>query len=481
MRTDQRRSAFKKAGAKFHYCNPGKIRDLSRTNKLSSIMPTPLELYLDFLRFPSISTDAAYADDVKRCSEWLAAQCTASGLTTTIHPTARHPIVVARNIHKPGRPTVLLYGHYDVQPVDDPFNVWRSKPFDPQIENGIVYARGATDNKGQLMAHLCGLAETMRQHADLPVNLIALFEGEEEIGSPNLAPFLEAHRAELACDIIAISDTGMVAPGVPTFTYGLRGITCLEVTLHGPSVDLHSGIFGGTVANPATALARLIATLHDEHGHIAIPGFYDTVAPLQDWERQAWKRLENVEETLTLTGVPSLFGEAGYSDLERRWARPTAEVNGIGGGYQGQGSKTVIGTNAFAKLSFRLVPHQDPATIQQLILQHLEKHTPPGVRAEIHTGHHGKPYAMDPHSPFGQAAQRALTATFPSHPLALIREGGSIPIVQSFRDTLHAETHLLGLALPDCQAHAPNENFPLANFEAGQKLNQHLLQALAEV
>jgi acetylornithine deacetylase/succinyl-diaminopimelate desuccinylase-like protein len=442
-------------------------------------MPDPLNLLLDFLRFPSISTDSANAGDVLRCAEWLAAQCNDAGLSAKIYPTAKHPVVLAKNVHKAGRPHVVIYGHYDVQPVDDPKNVWLSKPFDPVIRDNVIFARGATDNKGQLMAHLCGVAATMQQHGDLPVNLTFLFEGEEEIGSPNLAPFLEQHRAQLDCDIIAISDTGMVAPGVPTFTYGLRGISCFEIVLHGPSVDLHSGIFGGAVANPATMLARLVATLHDASGRVAIDGFYDDVRPLQDWERDSWKRLCNEEETLQLTGSPSLFGETGFTDVERRWARPTAEVNGIGGGYQGEGSKTVIGTSAFAKLSFRLVPDQDPETIQRQIVEHLQRHVSPAVRLEIEVGHSGKPYAMDPHSRFGQAAQRALQSTFPG-PLALIREGGSIPIVQSFRDILGSETLLLGLALPDCQAHAPNENFPIANFEGGQKLNHYLLEELAK-
>ncbi len=442
-------------------------------------MSAPLNLLLDFLRFPSVSTDSAHASDVLRCAEWLAAQCVQAGLTSSIYPTARHPVVLAKNQHRAGRPNVMIYGHYDVQPVDDPKNVWRSKPFDPVIWEDVIYARGATDNKGQLMAHLCGVAETIRQHGDLPVNLTFLFEGEEEIGSPNLAAFLEQHRADLPCDIIAISDTGMVAPNVPTFTYGLRGISCCEVVLHGPSVDLHSGIFGGAVANPATMIARLVATLHDAMGRVAIPGFYDAVRPLESWEREAWKSLSSEAETLQLTGSPALWGEPGYSDAERRWARPTAEVNGIGGGYQGEGSKTVIGTSAFAKLSFRLVPDQDPAEIERCVTAHLKQHLPPAVRLEIHVGHNGKPYAMDPHSRFGKAAQRALTSTF-SGPLALIREGGSIPIVQQFRDLLGVETLLLGLALPDCQAHAPNENFPIANFIGGQKLNHYLLEELAK-
>ena len=439
-----------------------------------------LEDLMTVLRFRSISTDSRYTADVLANAEWLVARLKSSGLDTQIFPTARHPVVVARNIHRAGRPTVMIYGHYDVQPVD-PVEQWQSDPFEPRIENGRIFARGSTDNKGQHMAHLCGLSDTLRDHGDLPVNLIFLLEGEEEIGSPNLEPFLQQHRADLACDIIAISDTGMVGPGIPTFTYGLRGIACVEVVVHGPTIDLHSGIFGGSVANPNTVLSRLVATVHDSEGRIAIEGLYDAVCPVQQWEREAWAKLPGgEEETLHLTGVPQLFGEPGYTDHERRWARPTAEVNGIGGGYQGEGSKTVIPRSAFAKFSFRLVPDQDPQDILTKVQAHFARHCPATVRLEVKIGHSGAPYAMDPNSKFGRAACRALETTF-NQPPALIREGGSIPIVQSFREVLGAETLLLGLALPDCQAHAPNENFPLANFEAGIRLNQHLLEALANV
>lgn len=440
---------------------------------------TPLDSLLTCLRFASVSTDSAHAGEVSGCAEWLAGFMRESGFGTQIHATAGHPIVVARNAHRAGRPTVLLYGHYDVQPAD-PLELWDSPPFEPRIENGILFARGATDNKGQLMAHANGLRQTMVAHGDLPVNLIALFEGEEEIGSPNLGPFLAAQREALACDVVAISDTGMVAAGVPTFTYGLRGITCCEVEVTGPAVDLHSGIFGGAVANPATELARLIAQLHDGDGRIRIDGFYDAVKPLASWEREAWARLPlDDAELLRLTGSPSLHGETGYSSLERLWARPTAEVNGLGGGYQGEGSKTVLPSRAFAKFSFRLVPDQNPEDLLPRIEAWLQAHLPDTVRVTVRSGHSGQPYAMDPHSRFGKAAQAALRATFDGRQPALIREGGSIPIVRSFKDTLGADTLLLGLALPDCKAHAPNENFPLANFEAGQQLNRHLLEKLA--
>jgi acetylornithine deacetylase/succinyl-diaminopimelate desuccinylase-like protein len=401
------------------------------------------------------------------------------GLSTQLHETARHPVVVAMNQHRPDRRTVLIYGHYDVQPAD-PYELWHSPPFEPRVTDGIIYARGAMDNKGQFMAHLVGVQQTLRQAGDLPVNLIFLIEGEEEIGSPNLPAFLQQQRETLACDIIAVSDTGMVDAGVPTFTYGLRGIACAEITLTGPSLDLHSGIFGGAVANPNTELARLIAKVHDEHGRIQIDGFYDDVRSLADWERQAWAQLPTGEaQTRHLTGVPALHGEAGYTDTERRWARPTAEVNGLGGGYQGAGSKTVIPSRAFAKFSFRLVPDQDPEKILQQVESWFKKNVPPSVNINVELGHSGPPYLTDPQSSYGQAAQRALRRTFHQEP-ALIREGGSIPIVQTFQNILKADTLLLGLANPDGQAHAPNENFPIVNYEAGQKLNQSLLEELAK-
>lgn len=439
---------------------------------------TALEDYFTCLRFRSISTDSAYKGETRACAEWLKSKLDGMGFTTALHETPGHPILVAKNQHVPGRPTVLLYGHYDVQPVE-PLGEWLSPPFEPTVRDGRVFCRGATDNKGQLMAHMAGLADTLARHGSLPVNLTILFEGEEEIGSPNLKPFLESHAAELACDVVAISDTGMVAPGVGTFTYGLRGIACMEVRVHGPTIDLHSGIFGGAVANPATVAARLAASLHDAQGRVAIPGFYDAVKPLQEWERAAWAELGDGDaETLALTGSPALFGEPGFTERERRWARPTAEVNGIGGGYQGEGSKTVIPRQAFVKLSFRLVPDQDPEEVFRQAEAHLKAQAPAGVRLEVVRGHSGHAYLVDPFSPYGQAAQRALVGTFGGK-VALIREGGSIPIVRAFKDVLGADTLLLGLALPDCQAHAPNENFPLASFEAGIRLNQTLFEELA--
>lgn len=443
-----------------------------------SLMTPELEQLFEFLRFPSVSTASRHAADVRACASWLVAKATEIGLSAELHDTPGHPVVLARNEHRPGRRSVLIYGHYDVQPVD-PLELWVSDPFLPEIREGKIWARGATDNKGQMFAHLMGVAATMREAGELPVNLTFLFEGEEEIGSPNLAPFLEARRGELACDVIAVSDTGMVSPGVPTMGYGLRGIACCEVIVKGPARDLHSGLFGGAVANPASAVAQLVTSLHDAEGRILVDGFYDAVKPLEAWEREMWAKVPGVsdEDFLEVTGSPGLFGEAGYSSAERTWARPTAEVNGIGGGYQGEGSKTVLPAEAMAKFSFRLVPDQEPTDILAKVKAHFEKHAPEGVRVDVIPGHDGKAYYSDPHNDFGKAAQRALKSAFDREPV-LIREGGSIPIVQDFREILGADTLLLGLALADAQIHSPNENFPVENFEAGIRLNRALLEEL---
>jgi acetylornithine deacetylase/succinyl-diaminopimelate desuccinylase-like protein len=438
-----------------------------------------LEEFYSFLRFPSVSTDDQYKEKLEDCADWLVKKLSSIGLQVQIVPTRGHPIVWARNKHQPGRRTVLIYGHYDVQP-PDPLELWDSPPFEPVLKDGYVFARGATDNKGQILSHIVGIQETIEQNGDLPVNLHLVIEGEEEIGSVNLGRFLEENRETLKSDVAVISDTGMIARGVPTLSYGLRGVTALGVKVTGPKMDLHSGVFGGAVANPITALSQLLATLHDRDGRVAIAGFYDRVKPLEDWEREAWRKLPVDGDKLILneTGVPKLFGEAGYNSVERIWARPTAEINGIGGGYQGQGTKTVIASHAMAKLTFRLVPDQEGDEIQKLAKEHLRKHLPKGVTLEITTGHSGPWYLTDPHSAVGEAAQRALQKAFNRDP-ALIREGGSIPIVSQFRGILGIETLLMGLALPDCRAHSPNENFPLENFEGGIRLNKAILQELA--
>ena len=448
-------------------------------SNISPMRQNYLEDFYSFLRFPSVSTDDAYSEKVSECADWVAKKLTNVGLETQVVPTPGHPIVWARNKHRQGRRTILIYGHYDVQP-PDPLELWDSPPFEPVLKDGYVFARGATDNKGQILSHILGIQETIEDDGELPVNLHLVIEGEEEIGSANLGNFLNQNRDSLKSDVAVVSDTGMIARGVPTLSYGLRGVTALEIKLTGPKMDLHSGIFGGAVANPITALAQLLATLHDREGRVAIAGFYDRVKPLEDWEREAWRKLpiDGDREVLKETGAPELFGETGYNSFERLWARPTAEINGVGGGYQGKGTKTVIASHAMAKLTFRLVPNQEGDDILKLARAHLRKNLPKGVTLEITDGHSGPWYLTDPHSSDAEAVQRALRKAFNSD-VALIREGGSIPIVSQFRGILGIETLLMGLALSDCRAHSPNENFPLENFEGGIRLNKAVLLELA--
>ncbi len=438
----------------------------------------PLSLLEQFLRFPSVSTQPRHAADLQSCAGWLVGLLESRGFAARLVPTPGHPVVLARGPRRPDRPTVLFYGHYDVQP-EDPVELWTSPPFAPVVREGRIFARGASDNKGQILAHVLGAAALLQETGDLPVNVLFLIEGEEEIGSPHLEAVLRELGGELACDVVVVSDTGMVAHGWPTLTCSLRGIVALEVILHGPSCDLHSGIFGGAVLNPATALVRLLATLHDAEGRVAVPGFYDQLAPPAAWEEEARAALPPMDEALRAqTGVPALWGEAGFTTAERLGARPTAEINGITAGYQGEGTKTVLPARASAKLTFRLVPAQTPAAILAAVLAHLHRHCPPEVRLECVPGHGGQPYLLDPNGVWGLAARRALEATF-GRPAALLREGGSIPIVQTFREVLGVDTLLLALASPDCRAHAPDENFPLENLHAGLRLHRNLLHEIA--
>lgn len=437
---------------------------------------------IEYLRFPSVSTQPEHAKDVAACATWLETLFKKMGLATTIHQTSGHPIVIARTIPDPKKRTILIYGHYDVQP-PDPLSEWHSKPFEPRIDDqeGKIYARGSSDNKAPTLAHILGVAQTLEEKGSLPVNVIFLIEGEEEIGSPHLAAFLEKHREELKPDVILVSDTGMAPGNLPAMTYALRGVAALEFIVRGPSHDLHSGLFGGGIANPLTAAARLIASLHDEKGHVLIPGFYDEVQPLQEWERESAKLLEQASggdnSIKALAGVKELFGEAGFSTLERIGARPTVEVNGFGGGYQGKGTKTILPKEAFVKLSFRLVANQNPKKILDLAAAHLHNQLPPGVSLEIILGHSGEACFSDPQSKDGKAAQKALQETFGSAPF-LLRDGASIPIIADFKKILGVDALLVGLANPDCGMHSPNENMLLKNFLDGIKLNQLLLEKL---
>ena len=438
------------------------------------------DLY-SLLRFPSVSTDTAFCGNVRDCASWLLQKVRSIGLEGRLVETSRHPIIWAKNRHTAGRRTVLIYGHYDVQP-PDPVDLWDSPPFEPTTRDGFVFARGSSDNKGPILSHILGLQETLQEAGDLPVNLHLLIEGEEEIGSPSLAPFLTANRDELRCDVAVVSDTEMGGPGIPALTYALRGLVALEIKVTAAKVDLHSGTFGGAVANPITALAQLLATIHDRDGRILIEGFYDEVKLPATWEREGMQQqTAKIErQILAEAGAPVLFGEQGHSTLERLWFRPTAEINGIRGGYQGEGTKTVIPAFASAKLTFRLVPNQNVEQVIQQVTNHLRGHVPAGARLEILDCNGGSWFLTDPYSPFGKAAQRALQSVFPSE-VRLVRGGGGIPIASDLRDILGVETLLVGLALPGCQWHSPNESFPIANLEAGIRLNKAILTEIASL
>ena len=438
----------------------------------------------EYVRFPSVSAQPQHRADLKACAEWVTKHCQRIGLQARLCRTQDHPIVLARtprrsaSVSSRRRPHFLVYGHYDVQP-PEPFELWKSPPFEPRIQGRSLFARGASDNKGQNLAHLKAAEAYLQTGTELPCDLTFVIEGEEEVGSRSLAAFLRQHRAELRCDAVVLSDTGMPAPDCPALTYALRGIAAFEITLRGPSRDLHSGIFGGSVDNPAMALSQLLARLRDTNGRVAIPGFYDSVRPLSAFERRQFARLPFTNrEYQRLLGVPQLFGEKGYTPFEQRAARPTLEINGLTSGYQGEGSKTIVPAWASAKITARLVPDQRPAQIINLVRRHLKKLCPPTVRLEIISGHGAEPYLVSPSSPHARAALRALESAFHRAPV-LMREGGSIPIVNDFKKILGADTLLLGLGLPDDNAHSPNEKFSLDCFAKGQLMSAHLWQELS--
>jgi len=433
----------------------------------------------EYLRFPSVSAQPQHKKDLMACAEWLRAHCEALGLQARLCPTAGNPVLLARTFRArtPGRPHFVIYGHYDVQP-PEPLELWHSPPFEPRIEGRSIFARGACDNKGQHLAHLKAVEAYLKTGTELPCDLTFLIEGEEEIGCVSLPPFLKEHREELDCDAIVISDTGMPSPRHPALTYGLRGIAALEIILYGPARDLHSGIFGGTVENPAMALCQLLAKLRDKNGRITIPGFYDDVQPLSAFERRQMARFPfQATAYKKMLGVPRLFGERGYTPIEQRSARPTLEINGLTSGYQGEGSKTIIPAWARAKITMRLVPDQKPARIIQLARRYLKALCPTTARLEVITGHGGAPYLVSPASPKAQAALRALRNAFGHEPI-LMREGGSIPIVNDFKRILGVDSLLLGLALPEDNPHSPDEKFSLDCFASGMKMSVHLWEEL---
>jgi len=435
-----------------------------------------LDAFLNYLRFPSVSADPHKAKACRDCARWLSDLLASWGLATELCETGGHPILMARSAQVEGLPTILLYGHYDVQPAE-PLDQWENPPFEPCVRAGMVYARGATDNKGQTFALLIGLQRMLSQGA-LPRNVIILIEGSEEIGSPHLAEFLSKNRTALDCDAVLVCDTSMVAEGWPAITLGLRGIVCLELVVHGPVKDLHSGIFGGAVGNPASALSRVLARA--QAGRIAIPGLYDRVKEASPLEIASWGELPwNEAWFQSASQCCAKTGEPDRSVLERVWARPTFEINGITSGYQGAGSKTIIPSRASAKISLRLVPDQDPDEVAKLVSAWLlQEVANEGFVGEVTTDHGAPPFVVSPENRFIVAAQEALSETFGRAP-ALTREGISIPVAAMFQREMSTPVILAGLGLADCDAHSPNECFPLARLEEGAQFFQNFMRRAA--
>lgn len=435
----------------------------------------------ELLSIPSVSTDPARADQVRRCAEEVARQLRQAGLTRVeVMDTPGHPVVYGERLNAPGKPTVLVYGHYDVQP-EDPVDLWTTPPFQPTVRNGKVYARGATDDKGQFLVHIKAVQALLAGGGELPVNVKFLIEGEEEIGSEHLAPFLKEQKELLQADLLVISDSAMFAPGIPSVLYGLRGLAYFQIDLTGASGDLHSGVFGGAVPNPGFELCRIVARLKDDQGRIQIPGFYDKVRELTAEERQGYAELPFDEEEFRAgLKVPALQGEEGFTTLERRWARPTLEVNGMLCGFTGEGAKTVLPNKAMVKISCRLVPDQDPEEIAKLVKAHIESLIPPTITANVRYLHGGQPWLTPLDHPALKAAGRALEREF-GRPPVFVREGGSIPIVVDFERILGLPGILVGFGLNDENLHAPDEHLDLGNFHRGISCSMYLLEELSRV
>jgi acetylornithine deacetylase/succinyl-diaminopimelate desuccinylase-like protein len=435
---------------------------------------------LDFLRIPSISADTKFKEDVLRAATWLSGELKRVGMDgVEIIPTKGHPIVYAEKIVSEKVPTILIYGHYDVQP-PDPLNLWTSPPFEPVIKDDKIFARGSCDDKGQLYMHVKAI-EAMLASGKLTCNVKLMFEGEEEVGSVNLGHFLETHKERLGADVILVSDTSIIANDVPSITTGLRGLSYVEVEVTGPNKDLHSGVFGGAVANPANILCSMIASLHDADRHITIPGFYDDVEIVSDGERREMNLAPfNEEDYKKGLSVGALMGEKGYTTLERTSIRPTVEVNGIWGGYIGEGAKTVLPSKASAKISMRLVPHQDPDKITEMFTKHFISLAPPSVTVKV-TPHHGGQPAVTPTDTIEyQAAAKAMEKSFGKAPIPQ-RSGGSIPIVALFESILGIKTVLLGFGLDTDDIHSPNEHYGLFNFYKGIETIPYYFMYYAEM
>jgi acetylornithine deacetylase/succinyl-diaminopimelate desuccinylase-like protein len=443
------------------------------------------ERYIDelktYLAIPSVSALPQHAADVRRCAEWTADALRGAGLQNVrLIDTPGNPVVYGDWLGAPGAPTILFYGHYDVQPVD-PLEKWISPPFEATVRDGEIYARGAADDKGQVFMHIKAIEAYLKDGGSLPCNIRVFIEGEEEVGSTHLDQFVHDHKADLAADVVVISDSTMFDRGVPSICYGLRGLAYFQIDLKGTSSDLHSGSFGGAVANPAYVLAQIVAQFKDRSGRIKVPGFYDDVRELTSEEREQWKRLPfNETRYRKELGAPKLFGESGYTTLERVWARPTIEVNGLLSGFTGEGAKTVIPATAMAKVSMRLVPDQDPDKVAQLFEEYLKKIAPKTVELTVTRMHGGRPWMTEFDNRFVQAAARSIERGFGKTPV-FTREGGSIPVVSTFQQELGVPSVLFGVGLPDENAHAPNEKLDLGNFQNGIIASAYLYQEIGSL
>jgi acetylornithine deacetylase/succinyl-diaminopimelate desuccinylase-like protein len=434
-----------------------------------------------YLAIPSISALPAHAADTRRAAEWTAEALRHAGMQNVrLIETPGNPVVYGDWLAAPGKPTILFYGHYDVQPVD-PINLWTSPPFEATVRDGEIYARGSADDKGQVFMHIKAVEAFMKQAGSLPLNIKFFIEGEEEVGSTHLDQFVRDHKQELAADVVVISDSPMFDRGVPSICYGLRGLAYFQIDVRGTKSDLHSGSFGGAVANPAFVLAQILAQMKDRSGHIKIPGFYDDVRELSDAERAEWRKLPfNETKYRKELGAPKLFGESGYTTLERVWARPTFEVNGLLSGFTGEGAKTVLPAVAMAKVSMRLVPDQDPDKVADLFEAYLKKVAPKTVEVKLTRMQGGKAWMTDFDNKYVRAAGRAIERGFGTAPV-FNREGGSIPVVSTFQSELGLPSVLFGVGLPDENAHAPDEKLDLGNFHNGIIASAYLYEEIANL
>ena len=438
-----------------------------------------LEELKAFLRVPSVSSLNVHKDDIRKAAQWLKEALESAGLEhAAIEETGGHPVVYADWLHAAGKPTVLVYGHYDVQPVD-PLHLWETEPFDPQIRDNKIYARGASDDKGQIFMHIKAAEALLKQDGELPVNMKFIIEGEEEIGSPNLPAYVEANKERLGADVVVISDTGMYGPGRPAVCYGLRGLAGIQIDVKGPKGDLHSGLYGGAVQNPLHAVAEIVASFHDREGTVQVDGFYEDVRSVTEEERAAYRELNfDTEAEKRALGITEDFGEPGYSFIERTWVRPTLEANGIFGGFSGEGIKTVIPSQAGAKITCRLVPDQEPEDIIEKLRRHVETHTPPGVTVTITEFDKGTPFITPFSHPAIQAAGKSYEKVY-GVPTVFTRMGGSVPIVAEFDKILGLPVVLMGFGLSSENFHAPNEHFHLENFDKGLRVISDYLNEAA--